>query len=271
MNQLSTETKAPSPPMTELDRILTKRARMTALLAEGLALIGEAMQESVVGDHGVNYTLQNARGWYDIHEAGQQLRVVQECQKEFDQRGWRELLRKSQLESVMHSKAKQDLFDGLRKSTPELNAENVKSVFIDMFKNRHETWKEGVVVLFQQLSNRYKSHSPFKIKARIILEGLSEYGFTFHTSSRDKLNDLERVMCLIRGTTQPESWNEKLAHKLEDAKRSGQELYLSDELKIRLFGNGNIHIWIMKPDMVDKINDIIADYYGNVLAAERAA
>lgn len=45
----------------------------------------------------------------------------------------------------------------------------------------------------------------------------------------------------------------------------------TDYFKVRIFKNGNAHLWFTRKDLVAKVNKLIGEYYGEVLADGRTA
>ena len=61
---------------------------------------------------------------------------------------------------------------------------------------------------------------------------------------------------------------EQALRTLVEAEETCETTYMS----FRMFrGNGNLHIKFLRPDLVDRINDILARHYGVVLPDDRKA
>ena len=52
--------------------------------------------------------------------------------------------------------------------------------------------------------------------------------------------------------------------------KGNDEPFVNELFKIRCFGNGNSHIWFLRQDVLDKVNQTIADYCdGNAIPDAR--
>ena len=91
------------------------------------------------------------------------------------------------------------------------------------------------------------------------------------------MDDLERILLVLEGL-EPSlvPHEERLAHRLQeqrhatlmgDGDRAGE--LETEWLVCRWFANGNLHLWLKRPDHIDWINGLIAEHYGAALAHER--
>ncbi len=192
-----------------------------------------------------------------------------------------------------------------REDVPELTVANIEATFSALYKQRGEMFERGVIEMFRKLSHDYKTNTPVKLGKRLILEYAVEryhgkdksvHGVAHNAS--DKLDDLLRVMFMLDGkpeldhrrgawhtlrqygsTTRTETvyargnvhasgtrevdvpgpgWMTNNPNHYRDATLHGM-------FSIRGFKNGNGHITFLRPDLVDKMNAIIAKHYPNAL------
>ncbi|WP_129141485.1 DUF4942 domain-containing protein [Modicisalibacter coralii] len=271
---LSTDTRGLSPPTSELDKLLENRERAQDLLTRAVEMIAEAndltpRQDGRVRGIGLAAELRSS-DWYGVNKPDGREKLVKRCMNDFDKEGWLYLLKASQLSQLMSKQDKDAYYEQLSKDPPPLNRESVIGTFTELFGNRHKTWRRGVVELFASLSGNYRSHDPFKVGKRLIIEhAFSEYcGWNFYRHADDQVDDLQRVIALIEGSDQPE---DKLSNVVDRAKRAGDSEIDSGPLTLRWFRNGNLHIWINDEALIDRINEIIAEHYGATLANGRRA
>ncbi len=93
------------------------------------------------------------------------------------------------------------------------------------------------------------------------------WGFHLITGQQaDRLADLERMLHLFSGKPIPDN-RENITIRLDDHIHSvqGKACYEDEMFSIRYFKKGSAHITFRKPELVDRLNDIIAKYYPNVL------
>ncbi|MCN5312373.1 DUF4942 domain-containing protein, partial [Escherichia coli] len=83
----------------------------------------------------------------------------------------------------------------------------------------------------------------------------------------DRLADLERMLHLFSDKPIPDN-RENITIRLDGHIQSvqGKERYEDEMFSIRYFKKGSAHITFRKPELVDRLNDIIARHYPNVLA-----
>ncbi|HDW9170999.1 TPA: DUF4942 domain-containing protein, partial [Escherichia coli] len=83
----------------------------------------------------------------------------------------------------------------------------------------------------------------------------------------DRLADLERMLYLFSGKPIPDN-RENITIRLDDHIQSvqGKESYEDEMFSIRYFRNGSAHITFRKPELVDRLNDIIAEHYPDMLS-----
>ncbi|NTA27370.1 DUF4942 domain-containing protein [Allorhizobium ampelinum] len=140
---------------------------------------------------------------------------------------------------------------------------------------------------FSKLDRRFRSHNGFKVGGRIILTRcFTEYGsWNYARDERATLIDIERTFSLLDGKLSEikKGEAEALADKKAkvkahftttigeiDAARYGQSGARQSEIeteyfKVRIFKNGNAHLWFTRKDLVEKVNRLLAEYYGEVI------
>ena len=118
-------------------------------------------------------------------------------------------------------------------------------------------FERGVINVFRGLSWNYKTNSPCKFGNKIIVNNLVRWDWWgFHLNSgqqADRLADLERMLYLFSGKPIPDN------REKED--------YEDEMFSIRYFKKGSAHITFRKPELVDRLNDIVAKHYPGQLSA----
>ena len=122
------------------------------------------------------------------------------------------------------------------------------------------------------LSWDFKSNSPCKFGKKIIVTGLvkcDRWGFGLNWGwQRDRLADLERMLMLLDGKPVPDN-RADVTRRLSDhihANRHSNR-YEDEMFAIKYFQKGTAHIIFKRPELVDKLNDIIARHYPGALSA----
>jgi hypothetical protein len=137
-------------------------------------------------------------------------------------------------------------------------------------QNKDEVFERGVINVFRGLSWNYKTNCPCKFGSKIIVNNLvrwDRWGFHLITGQQaDRLADLERMLHLFSGKPIPDN-RENITIHLDDHTQSvqGKEDYEDEMFSIRYFKKGSAHITFRKPELVDRLNEIIAKHYPGVL------
>lgn len=198
--------------------------------------------------------------------------------KTIDASAWQRLMNESGLRTLMDAKAREawdkQIYD---KTAPELTRETIEATFEALHNGRGEMFERGVLSCFKSLSWDYKTNRPFGFGKRIVLRFLRGQviagRYTTGTMlgspcyrTCDKLDDLVRVMMVLDGKIEPDhrqGWSSRL--HVND--RTTDEPAEDDYLSVRSFRNGNGHVTFKRPDLVDKMNRILAKHYPNALPA----
>ncbi|EAA4617442.1 DUF4942 domain-containing protein [Salmonella enterica] len=194
--------------------------------------------------------------------------------RNIDREIWRDLMKKSGMLSLMDAQARDQWYRNLEgNDIPTISEANILSTFEQLHQSKGEVFERGVINVFKGLSWDYKSNSPCKFGRKIIVTGLVKYdrwGFGLNWGwQRDRLADLERMLMLLDGKPVPDNRADvtrRLADHI-DAKKSHTG-YEDEMFAIKYFQKGTAHITFGRPELVDKLNDIIARHYPGTLAAK---
>jgi hypothetical protein len=182
-----------------------------------------------------------------------------------------------------------------------LNEDNIRATFQHLYNERGDMFERGVENVFRKLSWDYKTNSPCRFGKRIVITGATSqpwkgerYGSINHGHFPNTLDDLLRVMLVLDGKPEPDHAGSAY-HLLrsQDAKTHLEKrprehgngfdmvrvidepglpawpyrnnVALHDMVSLRGFKNGNCHLTFLRPDLVEKLNKIIARRFGNVL------
>ena len=192
---------------------------------------------------------------------------IDKVRKDLDKVLWRNTLESSGLSNLMSKSTYDDAIDSLERITPEFNRGNVNASYTDFASRLEEIENTAIIDLFRSLSWSYKSNLPVKIGKRIILTGMVWYSSIDHRKGH-YLNDLEKSVCRCRNLSPPVS-DVSLLAKVNLAIQERQEYYEDEIYKIRWFGNGNLHLYLLDEFDRDSLNRKIAKAYPNALPRQR--
>ena len=186
---------------------------------------------------------------------------------------WAHLIEITNLGAIMDKTAKDQLRQQLRTEPPEATEENIRATLEQFQTDSGMIFRRGVAECFSRLDRRFRSHNGWKIGSRIILSNaFDEYGsWSFHRNHRDTIVDIERAFHVIAGTKPPEYGG--LVHVVEEARRGGwgrrQTEVETEFFTLRVFKNGNAHLWFKRDDLLREVNKLIGEYYGRPIPEER--
>jgi 2-polyprenyl-3-methyl-5-hydroxy-6-metoxy-1,4-benzoquinol methylase len=195
---------------------------------------------------------------------------IEEMTRATDQAMWDHLMRATDLERLMDRQARDEWRKSLKDNPPPATEANVYATLTNLVAQSGHIFRRGIATAFRGLDRRFRSHDGFKLGARIVLENaLSEFGCWNHYRLHDEtLRDVERAFAELDGQRQPER-AAGIVGKIDEVRSTQARPVVveSDYFRVRIFKNGNIHIWFRRDDLVRKVNRVLADYFGEVIGA----
>ena len=236
------------------EQIVDCRDRALKLFAEAEQLVIEA-EKLATSAMGRNFSIRHCHTAIGRRDFGKDLR------KEIDKGVWRHVLLTTGLGDQFDSKHRQEFENTLeRGEVPAVTVENIVATSLTLASRAGDMYAESVEHLFKHLHFRFKSHDGFGFGARIIFEGAIDlYGFGLHT--QQLIHDLERVVYLADGVAPPERYGGlagMIRAKATSFTREAGEV--SDKyFRAKWYKNGNLHIWLLRDDLREKMNLTLAD------------
>jgi len=188
--------------------------------------------------------------------------------RKIDASGWSYLLDQSGIKTFMSAKVRKEWDEAIYElKVPELTAENIWGTFQVLYDKRGEMFEEGVIEVFRSLSWHYKTNRPVKFGKRLVmnymLEGWYRGGFgSVSFGGANKLDDLIRVLCVLDGKPEPD--HRQGAYRLLNAAKwpaEARDVELHGVVSVRGFKNQNAHVTFLRPDLVERMNQILAKHY----------
>ena len=172
---------------------------------------------------------------------------------------WRSLIQKTGIITLMDSETRQTMNHDLETQPLELTKANILSVLQDLYSRRDTILANSLINVFRSLTRQYKSNDPLKLsdKRIIIYIGEGMYRSTRHT---DKLTDLDRIFHFLDGKTMTTDRSKTLGYLACYGEHDELE---NDYFRIRMFKNGNAHIYFKRTDLIDQCNRLIAYHHKN--------
>ncbi|ENE7536419.1 DUF4942 domain-containing protein, partial [Escherichia coli] len=154
---------------------------------------------------------------------------------------------------------------------PEITLDNVLATFRHLNASKMQTFEQELIDIWRKLSWDYRTNNPCRLGKRIIIENLlyrwSNGRVTLDCSGREALDDLVRPFYLLEGRNVPDFRNSigaQYGEFLGNGDNIG-ELFEGEYFTVRGYQKGTVHIVFKRPDLVEKLNDIIARHYPGVL------
>lgn len=209
-----------------------------------------------------------------------------------DLRCWAHVVQMTDLERLMDTTAKKQLRDQMAyvpdrvdrngrlitedeaaKGMPPITVDNIYATLEAFRQDAGMIFRRGIANAFARLDRRFKSHDGFKIGSRIIVTRMfDDSGGLSWGDVRDTLIDVERVFAVLDG--KPEASFQSTLYALQESRRGmrgpAQSEIETEYFKVRGFMNGNAHLWFQRKDLVEKVNKLLAEYYGEVIADGQA-
>ncbi|MGC6031521.1 DUF4942 domain-containing protein [Enterobacter kobei] len=256
---------------TSIERIVTGRNTALAQIETLIQQLDDisTLTGSIGGGKANEWGVRQYR--YDCWLMEKPETAMKAITRNIDRGIWRELMQQSGMLSLMDAQARDEWHSGLEKEDiPAVSEANILSTFEQLHLNKGEVFERGVINVFKGLSWDYKTNSPCKFGAKIIVTGLVKYdrwGFGLNWGwQRDRLADLERMLMLLDGKPVPDNRADvtrRLGDHIHENRHSNR--YEDEMFAIKYFQKGTAHITFKRPELVDKLNDIIARHYPGAL------
>ncbi|MBO1551440.1 DUF4942 domain-containing protein [Yersinia pseudotuberculosis] len=263
---------------TSIERIITVRntalVQIDALIhqLEDISAITNSIGGGIAKDWAMRQDFRT--GCWFMEKAETAMKVIT-CN--LDRGIWRDLMLKSGMLSLMDAQARDQWYRNLEgDNIPAISEANILSTFEQLHQQKDEVFERGVINLFKGLSWHFKTNSTCQFGKKIIISNLvscNQWGFTLnHGYRRDQLADLERMLHLLDGKAIPDNRGD-VTNRLYEHIRANPHIakvYEDDYFSIKYFMKGSAHLKFRKPELIDKMNAIVAKHYPGVLP-ERTA
>lgn len=258
---------------TSIKRIVTGR---NAALAQIESLIQQLNEISILtrdigGGTAQEWGMREGHR-YDCWFTERPDKAMKAITRNLDRSIWRDLMLKSGMLALMDAEARSQWCKNLEEGElPTISEANILSTFEQLHQDKHAVFERGVINVFRGLSWDYKTNSPCKFGKKIIVDGLvsfNRWGFNFtHGYRRDQLVDLERMLTLLDGKPLPDN-RADIACRLSDhiGRQRTSTVYDDELFSINYFQKGSAHIVFKRPELIDRLNDIIAKHYPGMLS-----
>jgi predicted RNA methylase len=290
-------------PRATIEEIVAHRNKALELYAEAFEAIAaaDATIKAARAEADKAHPGADGAGFYDnaqevkaffkavrLPDRAQYLRVARRL---LDIDVWRWVIRYTDLERLMDHEAKEKLRrqmqyvpervdpntrqlitgEEIEAGLPPVTVENIYATIQSFAADAETIFRRGIANVFSQLDRRFRSHDGFKIGSRVILTyAFSSYGGGLeYGKTRDLLLDIERTFAVIDNEGHPGAQYGQGVWALDQDRRGSygphQSVTETKYFRIRGYQNGNAHLWFTRDDLVEKVNKLLAEYYGEVI------
>ena len=228
-----------------------------------------ALAQMAHGAANAPHHLLDDPGYRSLHHRVEEEPAVEGFRRVLDARVWTHAVSLTGIDTLMDRTAKDALRADLQKSAPPFTADAAWATLRGLIGEADLIFRRGLATCFSQLDRRFRSHDGFKLGSRVILTRVfNEWGnWNYDRGLRDTLADIERVFAVLdRAPSDPGA----LVRAIEGSRKGGfsphRSLVETPYFRVRCFQNGNAHLWFLRDDLVNRANQMLADYYGEVLA-----
>jgi hypothetical protein len=185
--------------------------------------------------------------------------------RDLDDRMWRRAFDLTGFKMLMDAEAVAEFEKSLCPEPPEFTEGTIRSTFIDLQIRSGQMFRRGVFNVFRYLSDSYRTNArePFRIGRKVVMTGMvsprSDRGLRIrHGKSADKLNDLDRVFQSLDG----KQYQSRTLESEMNAVFEHGMVFENAHYRAKAFKNGNMHVEFLRLDLLDKVNEQIAEFYG---------
>ncbi len=154
---------------------------------------------------------------------------------------------------------------------PEITLDNVLATFRHLNASKMQTFEQGLTDVWRKLSWDYRTNNPCRLGKKLIIENLlyrwSNGHVTLDCSGREALDDLVRPFYLLerRNVTDFRNSIGALYGEFPGNGDNVGELFEGEYFMVRGYRKGTVHITFRRPDLVERLNDIICRHYPGAL------
>lgn len=187
--------------------------------------------------------------------------------QEIDRKCWRAAFDLAGFNQIWDAKAIAGFEESLRRNPAPFTDDAVRGTFLDLLPRRDEFFARGLVRTFRMLSRNYKRHenAAFEVPRKLICgfwcrpSFASDNHMLVNDSARgNEFRDFLRVVWTLTDRTfGPRAIVAEIQRQWQEA---GE--YRDQYIRLIPYRNQNVHIHILSEHLRDRINGVIAEFYG---------
>lgn len=197
-------------------------------------------------------------------------RFLEDVTRRVDRGVWSHLIAATRLDELMDRTEREAFHRSLKDQPPPATAENCLATIERLMGEADLIFRRGIAKAFSSLDRRFRSHDGFKIGSRVVLSYAFDRDGWPNSGVMDTLYDVERTFAQLDGRAVGERYAGIIG--LIDQQRRGHWGPQAFEVtggyfRVCVYKKGTAHLWFTRKDLVLKVNDLLAEYYGANLGA----
>jgi hypothetical protein len=257
-----------------VDKLMAERQDAINAFTSAMAMMNEAREkiDRVMGENSSAIALNDC-----FYSALLAAADVEKCgstiARKMDVKIWKRLMDETGMFSIMSHKQRDEWETTLYSNNmPLATIENVESTFRGLYEDRDTVYRQGITDVFRSLSWDYKTNNPVMIGRKIIKDGFIHNNRHYYSTNRnflEKLDDLARAFYLFDNKPLPDHRSGVSQQLDEHFSANGFEggAFEHEYFSIKYFKKGSAHISFKRLDVIDAINDLIAEMHPGALPA----
>lgn len=259
---------------TSIERVVSGRDAALVQIEQLIQQLDDISRlTSEIGGGTAQYWAMKSGHRYDSWLTEKADQAMPAITRNIDRNIWRDLMLKSGMIALMDAQARDQWHKNLEEGDlPAISEANILSTFEQLHLNKMDVFERGIINVFKGLSWDYKTNRPCSFGQKIIINDLvthNRWGFSLNWGwRRDQLADLERMLFLLDGRLIPNNRGDISTRLMEHVRDNpAKEVYEDEFFSFRYFQKGIAHLTFKRPELIQKMNDIIAKHYPGMLAA----
>lgn len=258
---------------TNIERIVTRRNAALAQIEQLIQQLNaiSKLTAGIGGGNAADWAMKQGHR-YNCWLMEKPDKAMPLIARNIDRSLWRDLMLKSGMLSLMDAQARTQWYQNLEDGDlPAISEANILSTFEQLHQSKADVFERGIINVFKGLSWDYKTNSPCFFGKKIIINNLvthNRWGYSLTWGfRRDQLADPERMLFLLDGKAIPDNRGDISIRLMEHIRDNPvKDAYEDNYFSIRYFQKGTAHLTFKRPNLVDKLNDIIVKHYPGMLA-----
>lgn len=213
---------------------------------------------------GSDFRTYDVYGRFDINKS--------ETKKIVDAHSWDVILNETGLRSFMTPAQKKEWDKHISDcDVPDFTSENARNVFLEIHKNKNETFTQSVIDMSIFLNWDKENQQPFLFSQKTLKTRsavISQFKINEHENIieyPEDINELIRICCVLDKKQEPSSNDKLYRYSLTRDDRNSQKIWENYITIKNVYKNGSCHFNIHRQDLIEKINEIILSKYPNCI------